>query len=269
MLEKNNYLYKPVRGKTYSLFGQHESTRLFYEAIDMHLSKLQKIIPDREDLLVHLQEISKNKKKYTKWGSSNEHVVNVFSDLSSYLTDLEEHLKQKPFFHLWNETIFTREHQYLTYFLEFALINQMNRNRFSESSYKLALLPHCIRVSIPDCKARSDGLDIVCTNCSKDCFIGRISDILKSKNIKPYIWMEMNFGPTVKKLMKEHGSVGVLGIACIPELIAGMRKCQKYHLPVVGLPLDANRCIRWMGDFYENSVNMEELEFLVSKKLTV
>jgi len=33
----------------------------------------------------------------------------------------------------------------------------------------------------------------------------------------------------------------------------------KYNIPVIGIPIDANRCQRWMGDYYDNSVNLENL----------
>ena len=58
----------------------------------------------------------------------------------------------------------------------------------------------------------------------------------------------------------QNNGIGVLGIACIPELVFGMRLCRKYDVPVIGIPIDANRCSRWMGDFYEKSVNMVRLE---------
>jgi len=45
-----------------------------------------------------------------------------------------------------------------------------------------------------------------------------------------------------------------------------MRNCQKKNLPVVGIPLDANRCVRWMGEFNPNSVNLEILGLLISKR---
>jgi hypothetical protein len=57
--------------------------------------------------------------------------------------------------------------------------------------------------------------------------------------------------------------VGVLGIACIPELVSGMRMCAGAGLPVVGIPLDANRCARWWGEFYYNTVNLRQLERLL------
>jgi len=60
--------------------------------------------------------------------------------------------------------------------------------------------------------------------------------------------------------------VGVLGMACIPELVRGMRMCMRANVPVVGLPLDANRCARWWGQFHPNSVNLRELEILLGQE---
>ena len=63
--------------------------------------------------------------------------------------------------------------------------------------------------------------------------------------------------------MKKGNSFGILGIACIPELAWGMKKCMKYKIPVIGLPLNANRCKRWWGEFFPNSVDLEELQKLI------
>jgi hypothetical protein len=68
----------------------------------------------------------------------------------------------------------------------------------------------------------------------------------------------------LKTVIESNNTFGVLGIACIPELVWGMRRCGRYGIPVVGIPLDANRCIRWMGSFNANSVNLEQLEKLVT-----
>jgi hypothetical protein len=43
-----------------------------------------------------------------------------------------------------------------------------------------------------------------------------------------------------------------------------MRACMKRKIPVVGIPLDANRCMRWMGRFEETSVNLKRLGELVN-----
>ncbi|MFH0758510.1 MAG: DUF116 domain-containing protein [Bacteroidota bacterium] len=68
----------------------------------------------------------------------------------------------------------------------------------------------------------------------------------------------------LKGLVQEHGRTGVLGIACMVELVMGMRKCLKAQLPVVGIPLNANRCPRWMDRFHETSFDLNALEELLT-----
>jgi hypothetical protein len=53
------------------------------------------------------------------------------------------------------------------------------------------------------------------------------------------------------------------------ELTFGMRSCRSKGIPVVGIPLNANRCIRWFGEFFPNSVDLQELERLVTHGLVV
>jgi hypothetical protein len=66
-----------------------------------------------------------------------------------------------------------------------------------------------------------------------------------------------------RRLKHEHPSIGALGIACIPELAMGMRLCIRTGIPPVGLPLNANRCARWMGQAQETSFNLAQLEDLL------
>jgi hypothetical protein len=49
----------------------------------------------------------------------------------------------------------------------------------------------------------------------------------------------------------------------VPELAQGMRECIKLDIPPVGIPLDANRCARWMKQARESSFNLKELEALI------
>ena len=101
---------------------------------------------------------------------------------------------------------------------------------------------------------------------SAGCFQNHASNILKSNNIEPYIWMSGNMKKLAKETVSEKKSLSVLGIACLPELINGMRDCRKNGLHVVGLPLNANRCIRWFGKFFPNSIDLTELRRLVEIK---
>jgi hypothetical protein len=53
--------------------------------------------------------------------------------------------------------------------------------------------------------------------------------------------------------------LGVLGIACVPEFVRDMRMCVKLDIPVTGVPLNANRCVRWMGEPRPTSVGIKEV----------
>jgi hypothetical protein len=91
-----------------------------------------------------------------------------------------------------------------------------------------------------------------------------VSDLLQAHQIQPYIWRQVHLKQYLGQLIKAGKNVGVLGIACIPELVHGLRRCTRLRLPVVGLPLNANRCRRWLGEFYDNSVDLDALARLVA-----
>jgi hypothetical protein len=184
--------------------------------------------------------------------------------LYEFTPGVKEHLKQQSIFRFRDSIMKLKEWQYHMYMLEFALVNIINRNNFSKCDIKIALLPHCLKFTMNNCKAESDGTDLLCRYCSANCYINEISVLLNAKQIKPYIWMSANLKKIIKSGNPGKKSIGILGIACIPELINGMRSCFKKGIPAVGLPLNANLCSRWMGDFYPNSININYLKSIIN-----
>jgi hypothetical protein len=148
--------------------------------------------------------------------------------------------------------------------LEIELTNRIFVRDFKNADEKIALLPYCLKDFTVNCKSQPDDFDYRCKQCSKNCYQNYSTNILQQNKIDAYIWMGSGIKKKLKAAAGRENSFGVLGIACIPELVWGMRKCRKYKIPVVGIPLDANRCIRWMGSFNPNSVNLERLEKLVT-----
>lgn len=247
-------------GKTYSLFGESDSTNNFFTFINYILDELLKKFKKENVLLDTIQNASRRKKNFLKFISQYPVLIENEKIFNSYSTGVNSHLKEQSYIKFWESVMRLKEWQYHLYMMEFALINRMNKNKFLDCDKKIALLPHCLRDLTKECKAAPNGIDYQCKHCSKNCFINETSKLLKEKNIEPYIWMSAN----LRSIVKNNHSLGVLGIACIPELVRGMRSCQRKGLPVVGLPLDANRCGRWMGNFNPNSINLEILEKLVS-----
>ncbi len=263
-MNKTEIIYSSVQGKTYSLFGGSESTEQFYFYINeladkfiesYDISEIENQIDNHKSIKDYVSEFFTN--------YCNESGINVHNHLSIYTKEVKYHLLDLSILN-FDRTLRTKENNYHFYMLEYEIVNRINRQKFLSCNYKFALLPHCLRDLNKNCKAQTDGIDEQCKGCSKDCFINLASKVLREKNITPYIWMEINLKNLFRQLLKKYGTIGVLGIACIPELINGMRKCIKYGIPVVGIPLNANRCRRWMGDYHENSFNVERLKELVN-----
>lgn len=264
MIEKPN----KIIGKTYTLFGNFESTKEFYVFIDTILNQLIQKYKNISLLLDVLQTTTKRKSNYFRFIKENPVLEKSKNIFESFTIGVKSHLKQQSVFKFWDRVMRLKEWQYHIYMLEFALTNKINRERFLNCEVKIALLPHCLRDLSKKCKASDNGLDLQCMHCSENCFINEVSKILNCNRIEPYIWMNSDLRSILKNRRFEKKTVGILGIACIPELIRGMRQCGKKRIPVVGLPLDANRCIRWMGSFNPNSINIEMLKLLVAEKIS-
>lgn len=254
--------YKPLKGKSYNLFGESTRTEQYYITIKSVVDALLKEIPNEQELLKRVQALHK-KKSRRKAGSDLTILETLKESLSEYTAAVKRHLKELPIRKRFDEVLTTREEQYHLYMLEIELVNRIYREEFKKSEYKFALIAHCLRDFREKCEAMPGDIEAVCRHCTKECFINIGSVLLKKYGIKPYISIEMDQEKLFKNLKKEHPSIGALGIACVPELALGMRLCIKLGIAPVGIPLDANRCARWTGKARETTYSLEELEALL------
>lgn len=263
--------YRAVTGKTYSLFGDDVSTEKYYSTIKNILDNLLLFCPDKHKLLLHIQDAGRSQNPFKK--KSNLIDLKLISlirksaheGLSAYTKGVKKHLRSLSISQRFDETLRTKEKQYHLYMLEIELVNRMYKETFKKSEYKFALLPHCLRDFRTDCHSVPGDIEAVCMGCTKECFINIGSLLLKKYGINPYIAIEMDQEKLFRKLKTEHSSIGALGIACIPELVHGMRLCIKLDIPPIGIPLNANRCSRWMNVTQESSFSLEELEELIKE----
>ena len=262
-----------MKGKTYSLFGNYVSTHFFYERVsNLVIQILEEEQLHQIQLLDYIQHVSRNRRvlrhHFTRGGNPDRlsRILGLLhSSLQEFTTDIEAHIESVPFYKILTDRILlTSREQYYLYMIEFELVNRIHLRDFKLANFKLALLPYCLRETQTDCRAVPDHIDYQCRRCVKGCYINHVSQLLKNHQVEPYIWRRSKLKPMLKALVKKHGSVGIAGIACIAELVMGMRRCMDAHLPVVGIPLNANRCPRWMGDFYPNSVDLNALDKLLN-----
>lgn len=265
----------PVKGKTYSLFGESESTAEYYKTVRHFADKFTADNNDIPEMIETFRKLS-SKKRFLKRslrsydpGNKISVILNSIDPfLKKYTENVEGHLRDLPLSKFWDRRLATTREQYHLYMLEIELTNRFFRTEFLNADIKIALLPYCLQDFSVNCKSAKNGFDYQCRHCSEKCYQNHVSEILKTYNIEPYIWMDGDFKKLAKFNLLEKRSLGVLGIACIPELTWGMRNCRKNNIPVVGIPLNANRCIRWFGEFFPNSVDLDELERLVVQEIS-
>ena len=254
-----------LQGKTYSLFASSDSTNEYYEIIRNLVEKLLINFPDEKKLLSKIRRESSKPdilKIFHKKVNFFEYDILELS-LSKFTKNVKRHLKELSLLKRFDPIIGTSENQYFLYMLEIELVNKIYKNDFKKTQYKMALLPHCLRDFFPKCLSVPEDIEQICQGCNKKCFINLGSNVLKKYQINPYISVTIDQVKMFKNLIKKHKSIGALGIACIPELVRGMRMCLDFGIPAIGIPLDVNRCGRWMGKAHDTSFNLEELELLV------
>lgn len=223
-----------------------------------------------KELLDLIRDAGKNKKKLKRFSgqasgaSKQAYILNRGQAvLSSYIGELERHIRSVPLHkHVSDRELLTSREQYFLYMIEIELVNRLNLEQFRTAKFKIALLPYCLKESHSNCKASPDEIDMQCMSCLKNCYINRVGAILRKHNINPYILSRGKVSTMLKGVSEKHGSIGVLGIACIVELVMGMRLCMNSGLPVTGIPLNANLCPRWMGSMHDTSIDLQALDKL-------
>jgi hypothetical protein len=266
-LSHHNF-YKPVQGKTYSLFAAADSSERYFTEIRRLTDVFLELYPDAQRLLDLIRKAGKRSYLAKRISRSDRQLLDfvrerLWQSLSLHTQKVSEHLRTLPLSRRADPTLTTSETQYHLYMLEIELVNRLYRREFKQAEFKFALLAHCLRDFRPACDSVPGDIEAVCRGCTKDCLIHLGSVLLEKYGIKPYISVEMDQEKLFRKLKQEHPSIGALGIACIPELAMGMRLCIRSGIPPIGIPLNANRCARWMSQAQETSFNLEQLEELL------
>lgn len=258
-----------MRGKTFSLFARDDDSERYYADIKRLADTFLRRCPDPRRLLGLIRKAGERPllSVLTTPGADRRLLrfvrETLKQSLSIYTQEVADHLRTLPLEKRADPTLATPEENYHLYMLEIELVNRIYRKEFRRAAFKFALLAHCLRDFRPGCRSVEGDIEAVCQGCTEDCLIHLGSVLLEKYGIKPYISVEMDQERLFRSLKQEHPSIGALGIACIPELAMGMRLCLSLGIPAIGIPLDANRCARWMSQAHETSFNIEQLEELL------
>lgn len=108
-----------------------------------------------------------------------------------------------------------------------ALLNEAYQKDFEQTKRCVIFLPGCMTYrQKAHCKAQPSHGGYICQGCSKECIVHRISDLAKIRGAKTVILYhesELN----KQKVDDQQGKVGVIGVACVLNLISGGFKAKR------------------------------------------
>ncbi len=167
--------------------------------------------------------------------------------------------------HRWQEDYLFCRRGKIEYFLNMVGSELMNRafaSNFHQTNQKAVLLPACMRKHANDgqCKAKRISLDYVCSGCDKACNIYQYSQMGKEYGFNVHIIPHSSdFTAWLENFAKDR-QVGVVGVACLLNLITGGLELKSLNIPAQCVFLDYCGCTNhWHESGIATDINPNQL----------
>ncbi|HEX3077506.1 MAG TPA: DUF116 domain-containing protein [Lachnospiraceae bacterium] len=187
--------------------------------------------------------------------------------LGSYTTNVVEYRKKAYTTHSKREDILlcTRgESEYHLNMVGAQIMNDVFRADFQKTEEKYIYLPGCMVLKGREkCKAKPYHSGYLCQNCTPECTINQITEIAKQYHAK--VMIVYHESSLYKQKVDSKASIGVVGVACVLNLLSGGWKAKDLGYVPQCVLLDYCGC---KGHWHENGVvtniNMNRLISVLS-----
>jgi len=163
--------------------------------------------------------------------------------LGKYTPNVEKFLKESQSSHRWKEDVIFSGRRRVEYHLNMVgaeIMNRAFRDSFLNAKRKAVVLPACMRFHPkPVCKAVSNGLSCECTGCTPQCRVNQLTKMGKKLGFEVFLVPHESSvfsGDAGKQLIGE--GAGIVGIACVSNLVAGGWKAKALGMPPQCVLLD-------------------------------
>ncbi len=136
------------------------------------------------------------------------------------------------------------------------LMNKVFYINFARTAYdeRALFLPQCLRNQECPAKLGADG--IACVKCQRDCSVKEAKIEAERLGYRVFI---VPGGGFIRRLVAKHRPKGIIGVACLPEVMMGMEMMNKARLPSQGVILLRSGC-------FNTQVNLAELKTVLAVK---
>lgn len=202
---------------------------------------------------------------FARW-FQKESIISV----GRYTESVETYLEQVKKSHSWREDLIFCSRQRLEYHLNMVgaeIMNKAYKDDFINTSRKAVFLPACLRKRLDGrCMATVEKGIMYCCSCSLDCEVSKI------KKLGEVYGYEVLIIPHETAVFSNDtirdGELGIIGVACVTNLLAGGWKAKAFRIPAQCVVLDYCGCKNhWDDKGFSTSINMERLKDIMSKSV--
>lgn len=137
---------------------------------------------------------------------------------------------------------------YIRNMLAVEVLGRIMRSAFLETERRLIVLPACLK-SYGDqecCKIEVEGAH-TCAQCNPECIIFDTVEHFIDDQTKLVLEPD-DLGDYLSMVRKTHGTVGVVGVACVLTMLSGFEQTLKHKLPTQGVFLSYSSCLHHWAD---------------------
>lgn len=190
--------------------------------------------------------------------------------LGEYTQNVENFLREKYQKRWWRKNVISCGRKQVEYHFSMVGAEIMNREfkeDFEKRPRKILLLPVCMRSKTEaECRAKETNHGLKCVMCSRECNIAILTKMSIQHRFEVYIVSHeaSTFSGIAQGNLDE---VGIIGVACIPKLIAGGLKSKSLGIPAQCVILDFAGCKRhWQDEDFPTDINVNRLMNLFNIK---
>ena len=145
------------------------------------------------------------------------------------------------------------------------IMNRSFRDSFHRTGKKAVLLPACMRIRKEHCEAVQESLDMRCTHCSANCAVNRIEQLGLQHGFSVHIIPHSSDFSRWLSTWAVGRDIGVVGVACPLNLIAGGLELKALDIPAQCILLNYSGCrSHWHETGIPTSLDEEELLRLIA-----
>ena len=154
---------------------------------------------------------------------------------------------------------------YLLELLAFSVQDKRNREAFNKATKTLIVMPDCLSLHNKNCEKIDTPYGDVCKRCVQSCQAFGITELAARYKCK-VIFSKRKLTEQLEHYQKTLGDYGVIGVACIKMLAAGMRTAAEVGIPARGVLLNFSGCEHWNDEPCASEFSVAWLEDILEDK---